>query len=465
MSLSADLSGTKGAVHAHRPTGTAMAQDRGRPRVSRLGLILVAPALFLLSCFFLAPVVLTGVFAFTNMSTSTGIGAGEYVISPNLLDDLADAGLSEEVVTAISAETYEITPDGIEAARAGGVSADFLRDIEGLLLGDGFDTARGIETALRGLPSAPRSPRSLKLTAEFFGHSVLNQRFDSAQELTEALSLAVPDVDAGIRSEIVGASYTGAIYTTENFTYLATQPSTMRLVANTVIYVGATLSIFNVGLGLFLAITLFYMPKRVSSFYSTLWLLPRITPLVLYTIMWKWFTWEDGFLPLLAEQLGLPAFNYMKGSVITAWMTMISVNGFVGASFGLILFSGAIRAIPTQQLWASEVDGATRWQQIRRIILPQMRWPILFVVSYQTLSLLSSYESIWLTTNGGPGKTTTVWALEAFKTALSSYTGNLEYGLGAAMALVLVVVGLALSIIYLMAFKFGELVGRPRIEF
>ena len=89
-----------------------------------------------------------------------------------------------------------------------------------------------------------------------------------------------------------------------------------------------------------------------------------------------------------------------------------------------------------QQLWASEVDGASRWQQVRHIILPQLRWPILFVTSYQTLSLLTSYQEIWLTTNGGPGNTTTVWALESFRTALFNYSGAFQYGLGAAMALV-----------------------------
>ena len=95
----------------------------------------------------------------------------------------------------------------------------------------------------------------------------------------------------------------------------------------------------------------------------------------------------------------------------------------------------------------------------------KMRWPILFVTSYQTLSLLSSYETIWLTTNGGPGNTTTVWALEAFRTALSNYTGNLQYGLGSAMALILVAVGLVLSIAYLFLFKFDDLISSPKIEF
>ena len=149
----------------------------------------------------------------------------------------------------------------------------------------------------------------------------------------------------------------------------------------------------------------------------------------------------------------------------TAWATIITLNGFIGASFGMILFSGALRAIPVQQLWASEVDGASRFQQVRKIILPQLKWPILFVTCYQSLSLLSSYQEIWLTTNGGPGNTTNVWALEAFRIALSNFTGNLEYGLGAAMALVLVIVGLALSIIFLRLFKFGEMLEKPKIEF
>lgn len=456
MSSSADLN--TGVARKSRRS------DRRRPRISGLGLALLAPALFLLSLFFFAPVILTGVFAFTDLSTSTGIGRGQYVVTPNLLRQLGDQGLTEDDATAIASVSISIDEAGIARATEGGVDPDFLSEIEDRFAGESFDDPRAFSRELRGLPNAPRRPRELTQTAEYFETSVLNTRFDNPEALTAKLADVAPGVPSDTIAWIVDRSYTGARFTTANFERLATQKETLRLIGNTALYVAATLGLFNVGLGLFLAIVLFYTPKPVTSFYSTLWLLPRITPLVLYAIMWKWFTWEDGFLPIIAEQLGLPSFNYMKGSVVTAWMTMISLNGFIGASFGLILFSGALRAIPMQQLWASEVDGANRWQQVRRIILPQMRWPILFVTSYQTLSLLSSYEQIWLTTNGGPGRTTTVWALEAFTTALSNYTGNLQYGLGAAMALVLVVVGLVLSIIYLRLFKFGELVSRPKIE-
>lgn len=456
MSSFVDLS-TEGA----RPSRPA--RSRGAP-VSRLGLILMAPALLLLTLFFFVPVALTGVFAFTDLSTSTGIGRGDYVVTPTLLRQLGDKGLSEADAEAVSRATVTVDPETITRARAAGVDDRFLDDIEADFLGRSYENPRSFERDLRRLRTAPRRARDLKSAAALFETSVLNQRFTTAEALSAKLRIVAPEVTPAARAQIVDASFTGARFTTENFRDLATQKETARLVANTFLYVGATLSLFNVGLGLFLAVVLFYTPKGVSSLFSTLWLLPRITPVVLYAVMWKWFTWEGGFLPILAEHAGLPSFNYMKGSVVTAWATMITLNGFIGASFGLILFSGALRAIPVQQLWASEVDGATRWQQVRRVILPQMRWPILFVTAYQTLSLLSSYEQIWLTTNGGPGRTTTVWALEAFKTALSNYTGNLEYGMGAAMALVLVVVGLALSLIYLRLFKFSELVGRPKIE-
>ena len=124
----------------------------------------------------------------------------------------------------------------------------------------------------------------------------------------------------------------------------------------------------------------------------------------------------------------------------------------------------SIKAIPTSMLYASEVDGANRWQQVRHIILPQMRWPILFMTSYQTLSLLTSFEYILLATDGGPGRATEVWALAAYHTALNNYGGNLQYGLGAAYALALVFIGIGLSVVYLRLFNFKELLAKPRIE-
>ena len=435
-----------------------------RMRSYLVGLAFMSPALVVLIGFFFLPVVLTGIFSFTNMSTATGITGGSYIITGNLLRDLAHDGLEAGTVDALGRAIYTVDAEGLEKARAANVEAKFLAEIAQKLDGRSFDSSTAFERELKTLPSRPGRVRDLKVAARAFETSALNIRYQSSDEMKAAIHNVIPELPDDTVERIVTASYTGWVWMTDNFVRLFSSSDTWRIVVNTVFYVAVTLS-FTVFVGLFLAITTFYLPPATASAFSMLWLLPRITPVVLYAVMWKWFTWEGGFLYTLAQMLGLPAFNYMKGSVPTAWTIVIMVNGFIGAAFAMILFSSALRAIPVQQLWASEVDGASRWQQIRYIILPHLRWPILFVTSYQTLSLLSSYQEIWLTTNGGPGRTTTVWALESFNTALNSYTGNLQYGLGAAMAVILVIVGVALSILYLRLFRFDELTSRPKIEF
>ena len=80
------------------------------------------------------------------------------------------------------------------------------------------------------------------------------------------------------------------------------------------------------------------------------------------------------------------------------------------------------------------MDGAGPWQTIRYVILPELRWPLLFVTTYQTLSLLTSFEQILLLTDGQFG--TEVWSLWAYHRALSNYFGNFQWGFGAALAMV-----------------------------
>jgi inositol-phosphate transport system permease protein len=94
-----------------------------------------------------------------------------------------------------------------------------------------------------------------------------------------------------------------------------------------------------------------------------------------------------------------------------------------------------------------------------------LKWPIMFVTAYQTLSLLTSFEYILLLTDGGPGfYTTTVWSLHAYKLALSNYSGNVQFGLGAAMAAFLVLIGIVVSIFYLRIFNYRALVAEPKVE-
>jgi inositol-phosphate transport system permease protein len=141
---------------------------------------------------------------------------------------------------------------------------------------------------------------------------------------------------------------------------------------------------------------------------------------------------------------------------------IIVMSGIIGASFGMIIFTSAIESIPRDYLNAALVDGAGIWQRIRYVILPVLKWPLLFVTTYQTLSLFTSFEYILALTDGG--YETRVWSLWAYQAAFSSYTGNFRYGFGSALAVLLVAVGIVFSFIYMRFFRFNELVQTPRIE-
>jgi inositol-phosphate transport system permease protein len=245
----------------------------------------------------------------------------------------------------------------------------------------------------------------------------------------------------------------------QNYRDLFGDPFIGRILANTVRYVLLTL-LFNVGMGLALALLSTSIPVRYGNQVRALWLLPRILPPVVYVLILQGLTREAPF-GLVSNVAGISR-NWITAE---PWSAIILANGLVGASFGMLIFTSAIRAIPQDLFFASAVDGATTAQTVRRVVLPMLRWPILFVTAYQTLSLLTSFEYILLLTQGGPGfYTTTVWALHAYQLALSNYFGNVQFGLGAAMAAVLVVIGVLVSLVYLRIFNFKALVAEPKIE-
>ncbi|MDR7457660.1 MAG: sugar ABC transporter permease [Armatimonadota bacterium] len=244
-----------------------------------------------------------------------------------------------------------------------------------------------------------------------------------------------------------------------NYRTLLRDPFIGTILANTFRYVALTL-LFNVGVGLLLALLSSSVRERWGNQMRAVWLLPRILPPVVYVLIWYGLTRESPF-GLVSNVAGASR-NWISAY---PWGTIVLANGLVGASFGMLIFTSAIRSIPHDLFYAAAVDGATAWQTVRRVVLPLLRWPILFVTAYQTLSLLTSFEYILLLTDGGPGfYTTTVWALHAYKLALSNYFGNVQFGLGAAMAAFLVVIGVVVSLVYLRIFNFRSLVAEPKVE-
>lgn len=446
-------------------TAAAPARIRSTSRLlnsSRsLGLLMVAPAFILVVLFFLIPVVMTAVFAFTNMSTATGISGGAYQIAPGSINSLK--GRWPDLAARLAEPKYVVDEDGLAAVEELNLPKGIAEDLRADFLGQVFPDRRDFERELKGLKDRP-STREVKQISELFNRSVINLRFATLESLLAALDRYGYELTDEERAAVGEVSYSGWVWTTRNIERIFTDGDNLRILLNTAFYVATVLFLFNIPFALVLSIGTHYMPEAPAGIFRSLWLLPRVAPPVIYVLMWKWLAWDTGFISMVLAPLGVPPRNWMMDTTANAWLFVFLINGFVGASMGMLVFSSALKSIPQTQFWASEIDGASRWQQIRYILLPQLRWPILFVTCYQTLSLLASFEYIFLASDGGPGGTTEVWSLAAFHQALSNYSGHLQYGYGAAMALVLVVIGIVLALAYLRLFNYRTLLVRPLIE-
>jgi len=253
-------------------------------------------------------------------------------------------------------------------------------------------------------------------------------------------------------------SFQGGFVGLTNFRGSLSDPLLPRVLLNTVVYVSGT-AVFSLSLGLLLALVTTHVAERVGRVFRALWLLPRLTPIVVYALLWLWILdpTSYGLLNTVRAWLGLPPVDLISAA---PRLVIVLVSGLIGASLGMVILTSAIRSIPVEYIRAARVDGASSLSVVRYIILPLIRWPLAFVLVFQSLSLLTSYDDILLVTGGGPFYDSTVYALYIFRRAFQSG----RYGYGAALAVVLVAVGAAAAALSWRLLNFKQMLAAPKIE-
>ena len=319
---------------------------------------MLAPSFIIVALLFLAPVVLTGVFSFTTMTTGTGISGGAYQIDEATIAALREQGFPADVLDRLGTESFTVDDTTLAAAREAGVPEALISELAASHRGGVFATRVDFERFLKTQSARPATTRDLKAASAPFRRSIVNIRYDSREAFLAAIDGLGLGLDAAARAKIEDAAYTGWHWTTANYSRMLSSAESFWRLVRTVLYVGATVALFNVGFALVLAVTTFYLPARTAAIVRAAWLLPRILPPVLYVLLWKWLAWDNGFISTVLAPFGVPSRNWLLDNGVNAWIFVILINGFVGASMGMIIFASAIRAIPVTLFYAS----ATRWR-------------------------------------------------------------------------------------------------------
>lgn len=112
----------------------------------------------------------------------------------------------------------------------------------------------------------------------------------------------------------------------------------------------------------------------------------------------------------------------------------------------LLLLAG-LAQVPEELLEAARVDGATWWQQMSRVTIPNMKAAIMVAVLFRALDAFRIFDNVFIMTGGDAG--TEVLSLLAYRTSI----GRLEIGLGSAISVVLFLCVLLICFVAIKFFK------------
>jgi sn-glycerol 3-phosphate transport system permease protein len=156
----------------------------------------------------------------------------------------------------------------------------------------------------------------------------------------------------------------------------------------------------------------------------------------------------------LLHSTGIGIFNYVLDLVHlprVAWLTSIStalmsvsmVTIWLNLGFCTVIFLAALQGISQELYESATIDGAGFWQAFRHITIPMISPTIFFLMVVQTLGALQTFTQISVMTRGGPVDSTNVIVFLIYR----AFYFNGQYGLAAAMSVVLFLMMLMLTIL------------------
>ena len=186
----------------------------------------------------------------------------------------------------------------------------------------------------------------------------------------------------------------------ENYRDLFADPTFWKVVANNLIYAGATIPI---SIAIALAMALWANSKiPARGFVRTAYFTPTVLPMIAAANLWLFFyTPGLGVLDQIGGLFGLPSVNWL-GQPETALWAVIIVTIWKEAGFFMIFYLAALQTIPEDLKEAADIEGASRWTYTRRIVLPLLMPTTLFIMVNALINSVKLIDHLFILTKGGP---------------------------------------------------------------
>ena len=265
-------------------------------------------------------------------------------------------------------------------------------------------------------------------------------------------------VRMGFQDYTVSSFYTGvAPYVGwDNYRAVFHDSHFSRTVLNTAVFTAGSL-LFQFGIGLALAV-FFNRRFPLGGPLRSLLLVPWLLPLVVSGTAWRWILDTDSgvlnhaLLSLHLTGHPIPWLASTHDSLIAVTL----VNIWVGIPFNMVILYGGLQAIPGELYEAAALDGANAWRRFRHITLPLLRPVTAVVLTLGLIYTVKVFDVIMILTQGGPAGSSQTLTTFAYNLSFQ----QLEFGRGAAVGNLLVLVAVVFAVIYLRSTREQRQAGR-----
>jgi xylobiose transport system permease protein len=181
--------------------------------------------------------------------------------------------------------------------------------------------------------------------------------------------------------------------------------------------------------------------QRNRAVLSAIYFIPLLLSSAAVSVLWRALLDPNFGIP--GQLSGLLGPSNLFGSMAGAIAVLTFVGTWQFTPFHTLIYQGAARSVPDVLYQAASIDGAGRVRQFWSITLPQLRNAAITSMILMVVGGLTTFDTVLILTQGGPGTDTTITAFYMYQKAFKGF----DFGVGSAIALVLVVVATLVSLV------------------
>lgn len=229
-----------------------------------------------------------------------------------------------------------------------------------------------------------------------------------------------------------------------NYTDLLDDPIFRTALGNTVIWTIGFGGLSVAG-GLALAVLL-NRPRRGIGFYRAAIYLPMVVSLAVTGLFWRVMYAPEGPVNGTLGLLGLDGLRHqwLADEDLALYAVLIAAV-WRQVGYIMVLYLAGLKGTDPALEEAAAVDGASRWQRFRLIVMPQLRGVNAVVFAVTVIDSLRTFDIVWAMTRGGPYNSSQLLSTYMFQEAFTVV--NLGYG--SAIAVVIFALAIGFIITYL----------------